>query len=240
MLNINKQFLLSLIVLLCTSSVSIAQVSKQMVRLAIVKVDSSQLESYNEYLKEEVEASIRIEPGVITLFALAEKDNPANVTLLETYADSARYKSHIATPHFQKYKNGTAAMVKELQLIETSTIFYVRKNELEKANAQKLFIRLIKMEVDSLQLNKFNQIAKQVMLPNVKKEAGVMVMYAVSEKLHPARVTVLEVYRDEDAYKRHIQTRHFLRYKSESHKMIRSLKLIDMNPILLAAKPFSQ
>lgn len=218
------------------STVTIAQSNKQFVRLAIIKVDSVQLDSYNDFLREEVEASIKIEPGVITLYAVAEREKPEHITLFETYADSARYKSHIATPHFQKYKKGTIEMVKDLQLIEMNPIFYIRKNELEKTNTEKLFIRLIKMEVDSSQLQNFNRLATEVMLPNVQKK-GVLVMYAVSEKLHPTQVTVLEVYRDEDSYHRHIETPHFIKYKTESEKMIRSLKMIDVKPILLGAKP---
>jgi 4-carboxymuconolactone decarboxylase len=214
-----------------------AQTDKQLVRLAIITVDSLQLERYNEFLKEEVEASIRIEPGVITLYAVAEKKNPQHITLLETYADSAQYKSHIGTPHFQKYKQGTIEMVRELQLIETNTIFYVKRNELEKANNEKLFIRLIRIELQPAQLQNFHKLATEVMLPNVTKEKGVLVMYAVSEKLHPTRVVVLEVYSDEHAYKQHMKTTHFLKYKNDSQQMIRSLQLIDVKPILLGAKP---
>ena len=223
--------------LILISTMTVAQTNKQFVRLAIIKVDSLQLKSYNDYLKEEVEASIKIEPGVITLYAVAEKENPEHVTLFETYADSARYKSHIATPHFQKYKKGTLEMVKGLGLIETNPIFYVRRNELEDANQEQLFIRLIRMEVDSSLLENFNRLATEVMLPNVQKEKGVLVMYAVAEKLNPTRVTVLEVYRNEDSYLKHITTPHFLKYKADSKKMIRSLKLIDVKPILLGAKP---
>ena len=222
--------------LILISTMTVAQTNKQFVRLAIIKVDSLQLKSYNDYLKEEVEASIKIEPGVITLYAVAEKENPEHVTLFETYADSARYKSHIATPHFQKYKKGTLEMVKGLGLIETNPIFYVRRNELEDANQEQLFIRLIRMEVDSSLLENFNRLATEVMLPNVQKEKGVLVMYAVTEKLNPTRVTVLEVYRNEDSYLKHITTPHFLKYKADSKKMIRSLKSIDVMPILLGAK----
>jgi quinol monooxygenase YgiN len=240
---LTKQLILRILVLsvfILMSIFSIAQTNKQFVRLAIIKIDSLQLKGYNDFLKEEVEASIRLEPGVITLYAVAEKENPQHVTLLETYADSARYKSHIATPHFQKYKKGTMEMVKGLELIETNPIFYVRRNELEKANQEHLFIRLIRMEVDSSLLENFNRLATDVMLPNVQKEKGVLVMYAVAEKLNPTHVTVLEVYCDEDSYLKHIKTPHFLKYKEDSKKMIRSLKLVDVKPILLGAKPLTK
>ena len=95
------------------------QNKNQMVRLAKLVIDSTQLENYNALLKEEIEASVRVEPGVLTLYAVAEKNNPTYITILEIYADTVAYKSHILTPHFIKYKNGTKDMVKSLELVET-------------------------------------------------------------------------------------------------------------------------
>ena len=95
------------------------QNKNQMVRLAKLVIDSSQLENYNALLKEEIEASVRLEPGVLTLYAVAEKNNPTHITILEIYADTVAYKLHLQTPHFIKYKNGTKDMVKSLELVET-------------------------------------------------------------------------------------------------------------------------
>jgi len=98
------------------------QNKNQMVRLAKLVIDSSQLENYNALLKEEIEASVRVEPGVLTLYAVAEKNNPTHITILEIYADTVAYKSHLLTPHFIKYKNGTKDMVKSLELVETVSL----------------------------------------------------------------------------------------------------------------------
>jgi len=95
------------------------QNKNQMVRLAKLVIDSTQLENYNALLKEEIETSVRVEPGVLTLYAVAEKNDPTHITILEIYADTVAYKSHILTPHFIKYKNGTKDMVKALELVET-------------------------------------------------------------------------------------------------------------------------
>src|SRR6187431_659160 len=95
------------------------QNKNQMVRLAKLIIDSAQLENYNALLKEEIEASVRIEPGVLTLYAVAEKNDPTHITILEIYADTIAYKLHLQTPHFIKYKNGTKDMVKSLELVET-------------------------------------------------------------------------------------------------------------------------
>jgi len=99
-----------------------AQQKGQMVRLAKLVIDSTQLENYRAFLKEEIETSVRVEPGVLTLFAVAEKDKPTHITILEIYADSTAYKAHLKTPHFIKYKTGTNKMVKSLELVETIPI----------------------------------------------------------------------------------------------------------------------
>ena len=83
-----------------------AQEKGQMVRFAKLVIDSTQLENYRAFLKEEIETSVRVEPGVLTLYAVAEKDKPTHITILEIYADSTAYKAHLKTPHFIKYKNG--------------------------------------------------------------------------------------------------------------------------------------
>jgi quinol monooxygenase YgiN len=230
-------FITAVSVALSTSCKPLAESKPQLVRLAVIEVDTTQINSYNEFLREEIDASILKEPGVITLYGVAERENPERVTLFETYADSAQYKAHLATPHFQKYKQGTLQMVTHLELIETQPILYHLKNELSKTPDEDLFIRLIKMEIDSAYLHDFTNLATDVMLPGLRNENGMLVMYAVAEKLKPTSVTILEVYANEKAYEEHRQTPHFLKYKDESARMVRSLKLIDAKPILLGSKP---
>lgn len=99
-----------------------AQQKKLMVRLAKIVVDSSRLEEYKSILKEEAEESVRLEPGVLTLYAVSEKEKPTHFTILEIYADSAAYRAHLQTRHFIKYKTSTKDMVKSLELVETDPL----------------------------------------------------------------------------------------------------------------------
>ncbi|CAK7026138.1 MAG: hypothetical protein PARBA_01096 [Parabacteroides sp.] len=92
------------------------------VRISRITVDPAQLDNYNAYLKEEIEASVRLEPGVLTLYAVSEKEQPNKITILEIYADQAAYENHLQTPHFQKYKQGTLDMVQELELIDGTAL----------------------------------------------------------------------------------------------------------------------
>jgi len=98
------------------------QVHARVVRLAELEIDPAQLESYKAALREEIETSIRIEPGVLSLYAVALKDNPAHIRIMETYADMDAYKAHLETPHFKKYKAATQGMVQSLKLFETEPI----------------------------------------------------------------------------------------------------------------------
>lgn len=99
-----------------------AQNKSKMVRMAKLVIDTAQLETYKAMLKEEIETLLRVEPGVLTLYAVTEKDKPTHITILEVYADTAAYKAHLQTPHFIKYKMGTAGMVKSLELAEVDPL----------------------------------------------------------------------------------------------------------------------
>lgn len=113
-----KALSLSLLISILWSS-AVAQEDRRMVRLAKLVIDSAQLEKYHAFLTEEIETSLQVEPGVLTLYAVSEKHKPTHITILEIYASIDAYKEHIETPHFMKYKNGTKDMVKSLELVET-------------------------------------------------------------------------------------------------------------------------
>ncbi len=101
----------------------------RVVRMAELEIDPVQLENYKAALKEEIDASIRLEPGVLTLYAVALKDNPAHIRILETYSDMAAYRAHLETAHFKKYKTVTQDMVKSLKLVETDPIMLGAKGK---------------------------------------------------------------------------------------------------------------
>jgi quinol monooxygenase YgiN len=92
------------------------------VRLAELEIDPVYVDAYNSALTEEIETSIRVEPGVLTLYAVAIKDDPTRIRIFETYANMDAYNAHIQSPHFLKYKTGTQHMIRNLNLIETDPI----------------------------------------------------------------------------------------------------------------------
>jgi quinol monooxygenase YgiN len=97
-------------------------------------------------------------------------------------------------------------------------------------------VRIAELEVDPARLESFNAATKEVGETSVREETGCLVLYAVSEKDSPGRVRVFEIYRDADAYKAHIQTAHFKKFRTTTDDMVKSRRLSDAVPISLAAK----
>tara|TARA_R110002167_G_scaffold108398_2_gene276787 strand:- start:5146 stop:5538 length:393 start_codon:yes stop_codon:yes gene_type:complete len=93
-----------------------------MVRIAEIEVEPHYLDEYISILKEEAEASVRLEPGVICIYPMFQKENPTQIRLLEIYADKATYESHLQSPHFKHYKESTLPMVKSLKLLDMGVI----------------------------------------------------------------------------------------------------------------------
>jgi quinol monooxygenase YgiN len=93
-----------------------------MVRISEIQIDPSRLAEYNAILREEAEASVRLEPGVISIFPMYQREHPTEVRILEIYASRAAYESHTRSPHFEKYKTTTLPMVTSLKLIDMALI----------------------------------------------------------------------------------------------------------------------
>jgi quinol monooxygenase YgiN len=109
------------------SGVQVSGVQDSYVRVAELEIDPAQLEAYKAAVKEEIEASVRLEMGVLGLYAVAAKHDPAHIRVFEIYTDEDAYKAHLETPHFRKYKSATEGMVKQLTLMETIPIMLAAK-----------------------------------------------------------------------------------------------------------------
>ena len=104
-----------------------AQSSNRMYRIAKIKVDVNQLSAYKVALQEQMNAAIKLEPGVLSYTAVADKKDPTQITILEVYASQEAYQSHILTAHFKKYKGTVKDMVLALELIDAELVVSAKK-----------------------------------------------------------------------------------------------------------------
>jgi quinol monooxygenase YgiN len=113
---------LAMAMLLCDPTSVPGQQTEIMVRVSEIEIVSSYLEDYKAILKEEAAASVRLEPGVIAIFPMYQREHPTQVRILELYANREAYESHLQTSHFQRYKTTTLRMVKSLKLVDMGVV----------------------------------------------------------------------------------------------------------------------
>ena len=98
------------------SSLFILHSSFMIVRLAEIEVYPQYLKEYLEFANEVDRLSVEREPGVVCLFPMQTAEDSCQIRILEIYASEEAYQQHLKTDHFQKYKQGTLHMVKDLKL----------------------------------------------------------------------------------------------------------------------------
>ncbi|MBL0155151.1 MAG: antibiotic biosynthesis monooxygenase [Chitinophagaceae bacterium] len=94
-----------------------------------------------------------------------------------------------------------------------------------------MMIRLSEIEVDSNYLKEYNAILQAESRASVQLEAGVISIYPMYQKENPTQIRILEIYANREAYEAHLKTPHFQEYKTTTLKMVKSLKLVDMESI---------
>ena len=93
------------------------------------------------------------------------------------------------------------------------------------------FVRIAEIEVHPEWLDAYLEAARTVGAESVAKEPGVICIFPMQQRENPCVIRIVEIYRDEAAYKAHLQTPHFRAYKEGTPHMIKSLALVPMSPL---------
>ena len=97
-------------------------------------------------------------------------------------------------------------------------------------------VRIAELEIDPAYLEAYKAILAEEQEASVRLEPGVLMLHSVAIADDPAHIRLLEVYASRTAYEAHLKAPHFIKYKTSTETMVRSLKLIETTPILLCAK----
>ncbi|RKR45187.1 antibiotic biosynthesis monooxygenase [Paraburkholderia sp. BL17N1] len=95
---------------------------KTVVRIAELVIDPAQLGAYKAIVMEEMDDSVQLEPGVLAIYSVAEKDKPNHLRFFEIYVSDEAYRAHIESAHFKKYVALTQRMIQSRALIETTPV----------------------------------------------------------------------------------------------------------------------
>lgn len=98
-------------------------------------------------------------------------------------------------------------------------------------NKDQMLVRISEIEVYPEYLEEYLSFALTVGATSVQKEPGVIAIYPMIQQRDSCQVRILEIYANDEAYKHHISTEHFLIYKKGTLHMVKSLDLVDMIPM---------
>ena len=102
--------------------------------------------------------------------------------------------------------------------------------------SEERLVRIAELEIVPAHLDAYRAFLSEEIAASIEHEPGVLMLHAVADKAAPHQIRILEVYASRAAYEAHIQTAHFLKYKQGTAEMVATLRLIDMDPIMLAAR----
>jgi quinol monooxygenase YgiN len=99
------------------------------------------------------------------------------------------------------------------------------------AQQKERLVRISEIEIVPEYLDEYKAILKEESAASVKLELGVIAIFPMFEKEKRTQVRILEIYASREAYESHLKTPHFQKYKTTTLKMVKSLKLVDMEAI---------
>lgn len=99
------------------------------------------------------------------------------------------------------------------------------------AQKKDMMVRIAEIEIYPEHLSQYKAILKEESAASVKLEPGVLAIFPMYQKSDSVQIKIIEIYNDKDAYQAHLKTPHFQKYKTSTTKMVKTLKLVEMNTI---------
>ena len=99
------------------------------------------------------------------------------------------------------------------------------------SNNQIHLVRIAEIDVIPEYWEEYKEIVLYGARESVEKEEGVISIFPMEVQAEKNKIRILEIYRDQKAYEDHIKSKHFQYYKTSTLKMIKDLKLVDMDAL---------
>ena len=125
---------------------------------------------------------------------------------------------------------------KQFMIIGATLLFLLSGAPTMSEEKSSQHIQIAEIAVDPAQLDAYKAAVIEQIEAAIRLEPDVLALYSVSKKDNPTQITVFEIYRSREAYLAHLKAPHFLKYKATVEKMVKSLKLIPVEPIMLGSR----
>lgn len=94
-----------------------------------------------------------------------------------------------------------------------------------------MVVRISEIQIDKKYLEQYKNFLQEEAAASVSLENGVIAIFPMYQKENDTKFRILEIYASRGAYESHLKTPHFQKYKSSTLHMVKSLKLVEMQPI---------
>lgn len=105
------------------------------------------------------------------------------------------------------------------------------------AIAPDAMVRIAELTIDPDQVEPYLRALEDEITASLRLEPGVLMLSAVRIRDKPNQIRILEIYASRTAYEDHLQSPHFLTYKTLTATMVQQLVLIDADPVAIGVKP---
>ena len=165
------------------------------------------------------------ESGTYALYGVVKKNNPDLMRLLEIYESDEAYRIHSTSEAFQKYRAERFQFLKGLKLLPVNGIVLEQKDgEVGK------FVITTKFEVKAENLLEFQNLMSEEYFRAVKDDSDVFGMFLTAEQANPNIFHVMNIFKDESAYKKYVGSNFYRNLRKKINSMIISEKEIEYLP----------
>lgn len=92
-------------------------------------------------------------------------------------------------------------------------------------------VSIARITLNPYKIEEYKRILREEITASLLLEEDVYVLYPVWDKEHPDKFTIVEVYKDKEAYERHCKTPHLFKYFKETKDIVLNLEIQEAIPM---------
>lgn len=88
-------------------------------RIFEFELNANDVQPILEAGRKNIEASVRDEPGVLSMYCATDTTDPTKLYVVEVYRDHAAYQAHVESAHFKEFLGSIEGKVIRRRVVET-------------------------------------------------------------------------------------------------------------------------
>ena len=173
-----------------------------------------------------------------TLFMFSAKSKQSNDNyVFECYKDEKAYEDHLASSQFKDFKKATQDLVIENDSFPLTSIFAgTNYQNLRVKSDNNYLVNIAKITLVDFDREAFAKIVKYEMTVSMQEEPGVIAMFAGYLFDVENEWRFFEVYKDEAAYQKHVQTDNFKDHAQKTQEMFYQKEVLQLHGDIIVDK----